>query len=70
MTKIKGNRDGPNHRNETYQIGTRKSVPRAQAVKEVQQGQHPSAHVVTIGGHKCVRDNPDRSESDNVNRGK
>lgn len=70
MTKIIGNNDGPGGRNETYKIGPRKHVPRAEAVKEVEQGKHPGAHVVKINGQKYVRDNPDSSTQDNVNRNK
>lgn len=68
MGKIKGNNDGPNGRNETYRIGTRKNVTRIQAVKEVEQGKHSGNHVVKINGRKYVRDNPDSSTKDNVNR--
>ncbi|SFX47056.1 hypothetical protein SAMN03097694_2351 [Janthinobacterium lividum] len=68
MTKIKGNNDGPGGRNESYQIGSRKEVPRAVAVKEVKDGKHPDAHVVTVNGQEYVRDNPDSSDKDNVNR--
>ncbi|WOI34886.1 hypothetical protein R1T40_09220 [Tritonibacter scottomollicae] len=68
MTKIKGNNDGPGGRNETYDIGRRKDVPRSKAVKEVEQGLHPDAHVIKVKKRKYVRDNPDRSKSDNVNR--
>ena len=70
MTKIIGNNDGPGGRNESYQIGKRKEVPRTQAVKEVEQGKHPDAHIVKVNGRKYVRDNPDRSTRDNVNRRK
>ncbi len=70
MTKIKGNNDGPGGRNETYDIGSRKNVPRSQAVKEVEQGKHPDAHIVKINNRKYVRDNPDNSKRDNVNRRK
>jgi hypothetical protein len=70
MTKIIGNNDGPGGRNETYKIGSRPKVPRPQAVKEVEQGKHPDAHVVKINGRKYVRDNPDSSKKDNVNRNK
>lgn len=66
MTKIIGNNDGPGGRNETYKIGKRKSVKRRDAVKEVKQGKHPDAHV----GREYVRDNPDGSKKDNVNRNK
>jgi hypothetical protein len=68
MTNIRGNRDGPGRRNETYKIGSRKAVPRAQAVKEVDGGKHPGAHTVKIHGRKYVRDNPDSSTKDNVNQ--
>lgn len=68
MAKIKGNNDGPGGRNETYTINSRRNVPRAVAVKEVEHGKHPDAHVVKINGRKYVRDNPDNSKKDNVNR--
>ena len=68
VTKIIGNNDGPGGRNETYQIGNRKKVARAEAVKEVEQGKHPGAHVIKVRGIKYVRDNPDNSNKDNVNR--
>ena len=50
MTKIIGNNDGPGGRNETYKIGNRSSVKLSVAVKEVKQGKHSGAHVVTING--------------------
>ena len=68
MSKIKGNNDGPNGRNESYKIGARNAVPRLQAVKEVKQGLHPGSHVVKINNREYVRDNPDSSKKDNVNR--
>jgi len=70
MTKIVGNNDGPGGRNESYKIGGRKSVKRTEAVKEVKQGKHPDAHVVKVNNREYVRDNPDGSKKDNVNRNK
>jgi len=70
MTKIIGKNDGPGGRNEHYKIGKRLSVPRPQAVKEVKQGKYPGAHIVKINGREYVRDNPDSSKCDNVNRNK
>lgn len=70
MTKIIGNNDGPGGRNESYRIGSRPRVPRGQAVREVDRGDHPGAHTVKINGQKYVRDNPDHSTRDNVNRNK
>jgi len=68
MTIIKGNKDGPGGRNESYKIGKRQNVKRTDAVKEVKQGKHPGAHVVKINRREYVRDNPDASKTDNVNR--
>ena len=68
MSKIKGNNDGPGGRNESYKIGNRPHVPRAEAVKEVKQGKHPDSHVVKVNNREYVRDNPDSSTKDNVNR--
>ncbi|MAU61713.1 MAG: DUF3892 domain-containing protein [Parvibaculum sp.] len=68
MGKIRGNNDGPNGRNETYNVGKRKNVPRTEIVREVEQGKHPGNHVVKINGRKYVRDNPDHSKKDNVNQ--
>ena len=70
MTKIIGNNDGPNGRNESYKIGSRQKVKRTEAVKEVKQGKHPDAHVVKVKNREYVRDNPDHSTKDNVNRNK
>lgn len=67
MTRIRGNRDGPGGRNETYRIGPRKSVSRSQAVREVEAGQHPGTHVVKINNRKYLRDDPDGSARDNIN---
>lgn len=68
MTKIKGNNDGKGGRNETYQIGSRKRVPRKQAVKEKKAGKHRNVHVIKRNGQEYLRDNPDASKKDNVNR--
>lgn len=68
MTKIKGRNDGPGGRNEHYDIGGRKNVPRKAVVKEIEAGKHPGAHVFEINGEKYARDNPDSSKGDNVNR--
>jgi len=70
MTKIKGKNDGPGGRNEHYDIGNRKNVPRRNAVAEVKRGEHPGAHVVKVNNREYVRDNPDNSKKDNVNRDK
>jgi hypothetical protein len=68
MSKIRGNNDGPNGRNETYNVGARHSVPRLQIVKEIKQGKHEGTHVVKINNREYARDNPDSSTKDNVNQ--
>lgn len=70
MTRIIGKNDGPNGRNEHYDIGARKNVPRRNVVAEIKRGEHPDAHVVRVRGREYARDNPDYSKSDNVNRNK
>lgn len=70
MTKIKGRNDGPNGRNEHYDVGSRSNVPRRNVVAEIKRGEHPDAHVVTVNGREYARDNPDGSTGDNVNRNK
>lgn len=68
MTRIKGLNDGPGGRNEHYDIGERKNVPRRNVVAEIKRGEHPGAHVVKINDREYARDNPDKSKRDNVNR--
>lgn len=70
MSKIKGRNDGPGGRNEHYDVGSRKNVPRRNVVAEIKRGEHPDSHVVKVKGREYARDNPDSSTSDNVNRGK
>lgn len=70
MTKIRGRNDGPNGRNEHYDVGNRTNVPRRNIVAEIKRGEHEGAHVVKVKGREYARDNPDGSKTDNVNREK
>lgn len=70
MTRIVGKNDGPGGRNEHYDIGKRRDVPRRNVVAEIKRGKHFGAHVVTVNDREYARDNPDPSASDNVNRNK
>lgn len=70
MTRIVGKNDGPNGRNEHYDIGSNKNVPSRNVVASIKRGELPDAHVVTINGREYARDNPDHRKSDNVNRNK
>ncbi len=56
MARIKGKNDGPRGRNDHYDIGNRKDVPRRDVVAEIKRGEHPSAHVVKINDREYVRD--------------
>ncbi|MNK14039.1 hypothetical protein D3C87_321330 [compost metagenome] len=70
MTGIKGRNDGPGGRNEHYDVGARKNVPRRNIVAEIKRGEHPGAHVVKVNNREYARDNPDASTRDNVNKPK
>lgn len=65
--RIKGNNDGPNGRNESY-TWNGKTFTRTQMVRRVKGGLHPQNTVVKINGREYVKDKPDRSKTDNVNR--
>lgn len=65
---IKGNRDGADGENNTYNISGRgKSIPRDILVKEIKQGKHPDYIVTKIEGKEYVKSKPNSSEKDNVN---
>ena len=50
MTRIRGKNDGPNRRNEHYDVGGRKVVPRRSIITEIKPGNHPDAHAVRVNG--------------------
>lgn len=66
MTKIRGRGDGPGGRNEHYDVGARKNVPRRNIVAEIKRGEHEGTHVLKVKGREYARDNPDDSKKDNV----
>lgn len=68
MTKIRGKNDGPGGRNDHYDIGSRKNVPRRNVVAEIKRGEHSGAHIYKRDGNEYARDNPDDSLTDNVNK--
>jgi len=67
MHRIKGNNDGPNGRNESYEYKGR-TYPRLEMVRRVKNDLHPQNTTVRINGREYVKDKPDSSKSDNVNR--
>lgn len=71
MAKIKGNRDGINNRNESYQIpGIGKNILRKKAIQLYKQGKLNKFGVtkITINEEEYLRDIPDKSKKDNINR--
>lgn len=68
MSRFRGKQDGPGGRNEHYDIGRRKDVPRRIAIDEVKKGRHKGTHIIKVRGREYLRDNPDGSGSDNINR--
>lgn len=68
MAKITGKNDGAGSRNEHYRVGSRDNVPRREVVKEIEGGKHSGYHIYERDGQKYVRDNPDSSKKDNVNK--
>jgi len=65
--RIRGNRDGLNNRNESYNLKGR-DYSRPKMVERVERGLHSKNMVVKINGRKYVKDRPDSSKKDNVNR--
>jgi len=68
VSKIRGRRDGPGGRNEHYDVGSRKNVPRRNIVAEIKRGEHADTHVLKVKGREYARDDPDGSKKDNVNQ--
>lgn len=65
---IKGNRDGVNGENNTYNISGRgKNIPRDIIVKEIKQGKHSDYIVTKIEGKEYVKSKPNSKTTDNVN---
>lgn len=65
---IKGNHDGENGGNETYNIpGRGKGIPRTTIVEEIKQGKHPEHTVTKIDGKEYVKSKPNSKTTDNVN---
>ena len=63
--RITGRRENDTGGNTHYRIGSR-IVPRAEAVKMVENDKLPGYHTVKINSVKYLRDNPDKRESDNI----
>ncbi len=64
--RITGRRENETGGNTHYKIGKTKIVTRAEGVKMVKNGKLPGYHTVKVNGVNYLRDNPDTSESDNI----
>jgi len=66
---ITGNNDGPGGRNETYKVNDR-NIGRDRLVGQYENNpsNFPDHHLYERGGEKYLRDNPDPSKKDNVNK--
>ncbi|ASD67028.1 DUF3892 domain-containing protein [Pseudoalteromonas piscicida] len=66
---IKGNNDGKNGANATYQVGKNKSVKKSVLIKQVEMGKHPNHQVVRPAkSANYVRSKADGRKANNVNR--
>lgn len=66
---IKGNQDGVNGGNDTYNIvGRGTNIPRATIVKEIKQGKHPEHTVTKINNEEYAKSKPNSTENDNINK--
>lgn len=64
--KIVGRREAPDGGNIHYKLSDGSIVTRAQAVAMVKEGELQGYHVIEINGVEYLRDNPDKSEGDNI----
>lgn len=69
QSRIKGNNDGPGGRNESYLYKGR-NFTRPEMVRRVKIGLHPENIVTKINRREYVKDKPDHTKRDNVNRGR
>lgn len=66
--RITGRRENESGANTHYRIGDRKIVPRGEAVRMVKQGKLPEYHILKVNRVEYLRDNPDKRESDNIDK--
>lgn len=70
--KVRGLQDGPNRRNDHYQIIGYGKVTRSKGVQLQKQGKLPEVNTVKINGVEYLRDiaPPEKSKKDNINQKK
>ncbi len=68
VLKIIGRREDSTGANTHYKLSNGQLVTRAQAVAMQKQGKLPRYHVVEVNGVEYLRDNPDNSPSDNIDK--
>lgn len=67
---VSGMQDGPNGRNEHYKILGQGIIPRRNAIAMQKRGELPGVGVIRRNGREYLRDIPDQSVLDNVNKKK
>ena len=69
---VTGLEDGPNRRNEHYEIKNRGVVSRIEGIKLQKQGKLPGVGIIKVNGREYLRDipPPEKSNKDNVNKKK
>lgn len=65
--RITGRREGPTGANTHYRVG-QTIVPRGEAVRMQKRGEIDDCHVMKRNGKEYLRDNPDKSERDNIDQ--
>lgn len=69
MSELREGKKSASGGNKTYiDTRTKKEISREEAVKRVKEGKYPKSHIYRLNGKKFVRDNPDRSKKDNINK--
>ncbi|MBM3210641.1 DUF3892 domain-containing protein [Candidatus Poribacteria bacterium] len=64
--RITGRREDENGANTHYRLSDGRTVTRRQAVSMVRRGELPGYHIIKINGVEYLRDNPDKTEKDNI----
>ena len=64
--RITGRREDEKGANTHFRLSDGRIVTREEAAVMVENGELPGYHIYARGGVKYLRDNPDKTESDNI----
>jgi hypothetical protein len=68
MTRVTGRRESPTGGNTNYRLSDGKTVTRTQGVSMCKDGKLPGYNVMKVKGKEYLRDNPDKSKKDNIDK--